>query len=154
MNLEVRNAQFSYDKTNVVFRDVNFSLSEGDVLCLLGPNGCGKTTLVKCMDGLLPLKEGEIRLNGVNIKSLDRTTIAKNLGYMPQTHSPTFPFSVRDVVLTGRASHISQWSSPSKFDVELADHIMETLGIFHLARRPHTQVSDGERKLVCYLPEY
>lgn len=89
--LEIKNASFSYDNENNVFEDISFSISKGDVLCVLGPNGTGKTTLLKSLNGLNNLKSGEVILKGNPLKSLSFTDIAKVIGYIPQGHIPTFP---------------------------------------------------------------
>ena len=67
--LEVNNISFSYDD-ELIFEDISFSINKGDVLCVLGPNGTGKTTLIKCLNGLQDIDSGEILINGKNIKKL------------------------------------------------------------------------------------
>jgi len=99
MRLDVKDATFAYKGNEYVFEGLTFSVREGDLLSILGPNGCGKTTLVKCLCGMLDLKEGEILLNGKDIHSLKTIDIAKNIGYIAQEHDPTFPYTVLEVVL-------------------------------------------------------
>jgi iron complex transport system ATP-binding protein len=149
MKLDIKEATFFYDrKAGNVFENVSFCLKEGDIFCILGPNGCGKTTLLKCINNLLKLKGGSILLDGTDIRLLDKTEVAKQIGYVPQTHNPTFPFSVLDVVLMGRAPHLGLLSSPTKRDVKIAEDAIETLGISHLISKPYTEISGGERRLV------
>ncbi len=149
MKLDVKEATFSYDgSAGNIFENTSFSLKEGDIFCILGPNGCGKTTMLKCIDNLLQLKSGRLLLNDKDVSLLNKTDVAKEIGYVPQTHNPTFPFSVLDVVLMGRAPHLSLLSSPAKRDVEIAEDAVETLGISHLAGKPYTEISGGERQLV------
>ena len=95
--LEVNNISFSYED-NLIFENISFSIKKGDVLCILGPNGTGKTTLIKCLNGLHDIDSGEILINGENIETLSFSQISKHIGYIPQSHVPSFPFTVFDVV--------------------------------------------------------
>ena len=109
--LEVNNISFSYED-NLIFENISFSIKRGDVLCILGPNGTGKTTLIKCLNGLHDIDSGEILINGENIETLSFSQISKHIGYIPQSHVPSFPFTVFDVVLMGRAPYINLTQSP------------------------------------------
>ena len=108
---EVKNISFSYDDEEI-FSDISFSLDKGDVLCILGPNGTGKTTLIKCLNGLHDISSGEILIKGKNIKKLSFKEISRNIGYIPQTHTPSFPFKVIDVVVMGRAPYLALTDAP------------------------------------------
>ena len=147
--VEVKDVSFSYEKDSpIVFENINFSIEKGDVLCILGPNGTGKTTLIKTLNGLHKVNSGEILLNGTNIKELSFNEIAKLVGYIPQGHVPSFPFNVFDVVLMGRSPYLSITSSPKERDREIAMNALETLGIEDLKDKPYTNLSGGERQLV------
>lgn len=151
LTLKVEGAEFYYDDTHESgFKDVSFSLNPGEVLCILGPNGCGKTTLLKCLLGLLKLDKGYIWLDDKEINHLGRREIAKAVGYIPQLHQPSFPFSVLDAVLVGRAPHLSLLESPGKNDEEIAEMAIEAMGIAGLKSRPYTELSGGERQLVVF----
>ncbi|HEY2336131.1 MAG TPA: ABC transporter ATP-binding protein [Burkholderiales bacterium] len=128
-------------------RDVSFSLADGEVTCVLGPNGGGKTTLFRTILGLLLPHEGKILLDEKTLGSLTRQEIARRIGYVPQGHSAYFGYTVRDFVLMGRTAHLGIFSSPSKKDRQVADRVLGSLGIAHLAERPVTEVSGGERQL-------
>ena len=91
--LDVKNISFSYNDEEI-FSDISFSIGKGEVLCILGPNGTGKTTLIKCLNGLHDINSGEILVNGKNIKKLSFKEISKHIGYIPQSHVPSFPFKV------------------------------------------------------------
>lgn len=144
---EVKNISFSYDDEEI-FSDISFSINRGDVLCILGPNGTGKTTLIKCLNGLHDISSGEVLVNGNNLKSMSFKEISKHIGYIPQSHIPSFPFKVFDVVLMGRAPYLNLTDSPKKEDVEIALNALKTLGIEDLKDKEYTNLSGGERQLV------
>ncbi len=147
--VDVKNISFSYDKDSpAVFENISFSIEKGDVLCVLGPNGTGKTTLIKCINGLHKVNEGEVYLNGANIQNLSFRDISRTVGYIPQGHVPSFPFTVFDVVLMGRSPYVNITSSPKEKDREIAMNALETLGIEDLKDKPYTNLSGGERQLV------
>lgn len=147
MNIEGRDLTIGYpDRT--VGRDLDVALSTGEVLALLGPNGGGKTTLLKTLLGLIKPKAGEVRLGG---KPLDNYSIrerARVVAYVPQVHISTFAFTVETVVLMGRTAHGSLFSRPSGQDRAVAQAALERFGIAALANRPYTMISGGERQLV------
>ncbi|SNX54951.1 ABC transporter ATP-binding protein [Thermoanaerobacterium sp. RBIITD] len=147
MKLEIKNVFCGYG-TKIVVKDFSIQVSSGEILCLLGPNGVGKTTLFKTILGFLKLQGGEIVLNGENIKYWSRKKLAKTIGYVPQAHTPPFPFSVLDVVVMGRTAHLGVFSSPSKEDVAIAEEALETLGVSFLKDRIYTEISGGERQMV------
>jgi iron complex transport system ATP-binding protein len=126
---------------------VSFSLAAGEVMCLLGPTGSGKTTLFKSILRLLEPLAGEVRVDGEVVGGWTRPRLARVFGYVPQAQLALFPFRVREVVLMGRTAHVPTLSTPSRRDREVADAALGTLGIDHLADRPYTEVSGGERQL-------
>ena len=130
-----------------VGRDVSFSLGAGEAMCVLGPNGGGKTTLFRTILGLLHSHAGSVVLDGVSIISLSRGEIARRIGYVPQGHAAYFAFTVRDFMLMGRTAHLGVFSVPGRNDRELAERVLESLGIGALAERPVTEISSGERQL-------
>jgi iron complex transport system ATP-binding protein len=127
--------------------DVSFSLAAGEVLCVLGPNGGGKTTLFRTVLGLLPRQKGEVLLDKSRIDGLSRPQIARLAGYVPQGHAAYFAFTLREFVLMGRSSHLAAFSPPGRHDRELADRVLASLGIADIADHPVTEVSSGERQL-------
>lgn len=145
--LEVKEVGFGYGR-NIVLENINFQMEAGEVICLIGPNGSGKTTLLDCIMGILPLKKGRILLKGKNISDLKAKEIAQVISYIPQIHKKTFPYTVEEIVLMGRASHIGMFDSPGNDDVSIAHEAIEIVGIKHLLHRPYTELSGGEGQLV------
>jgi iron complex transport system ATP-binding protein len=144
--LKVESLDFGFPG-RTIGRDVSFSLAAGEVMCVLGPNGGGKTTLFRTVLGLLASHRGKILLEENPIETLSRTEIARLIGYVPQGHSGYFAYTVREFVLMGRTAHLGIFSSPSKKDDDVAGRALASLGMAHLAERPITEVSGGERQL-------
>ena len=145
--IRLQDGAFSYGEHNV-FSGLNLDVSPGEVLCPLGPNGCGKTTLLRCLSGALRLRQGAVWLNGRNIATFDVIELAKNIGFLFQEHTAPFPFSVLEVVTMGRAPHLGRFASPSKKDAALAEVALSKVGMLHIKDRPYTEISGGERQLI------
>lgn len=147
MRLEVENASFSYGK-QLIFKDLSFSVEEKDVFCILGPNGCGKTTLLYALSGIYKLNKGRILLDGEDISKLPRNDIAMKIGFIPQENSVSFAYPVFTVVLMGRAPHLDIFSTPSKMDNDKAMAAIDAIGISKIKDKLYTNLSGGERRLV------
>nr|WP_319515094.1 ABC transporter ATP-binding protein [uncultured Cohaesibacter sp.] len=134
--INVKQAGFSYNlEDDWTFRNCSFHIEKGDVLAILGPNGQGKTTLLKTILGVLPLKEGHIEATGT-------------IGYVPQNTSPAFPYSVLDMVVMGRARQISMFRSPGRQDFTKAHEALAQLGLVRFEKRQFSALSGGQRQLV------
>jgi iron complex transport system ATP-binding protein len=131
----------------VVGSNLDVQLAKGEVLALLGPNGGGKTTLLKTLIGLLAPKGGEVSIGDRPLSALRSAERARLVAYVPQSHSATFAFTVETVVLMGRTAHGSLFSRPSARDRDVAARVLERFGISHLAERSYTMISGGERQL-------
>jgi iron complex transport system ATP-binding protein len=127
---------------------INVAFETGEVLALLGPNGGGKTTLLKTLLGLIDAKAGEVRLDNKRLDDYSIQERARVIAYVPQVHVGTFAFTVETVVLMGRTAHGNLFSRPSAHDHEVAALSLARFGIGHLSQRPYTQISGGERQLV------
>lgn len=132
---------------HAVGRNIDINVETGQVLCLLGPNGGGKTTLFKTILGLLKPQAGGVHLNGAPLISLPRTEIARRIAYVPQAHTAHFPYRVIDMVLMGRTAHLGPFASPARRDHEKALEALDSLGIANLADAEYTRISGGQRQL-------
>ena len=131
-----------------VLTDVSFSVRDGDILCILGPNGVGKTTLFKSMLGLLAPIKGELLIDGEDVSRWDNKKKARYIGYIPQSHVPPFPYTVQQVVTMGTVASLGMFASPSRDDQRTALRAMKELGILYLRDRVYTEISGGERQMV------
>ena len=147
MSVEVSNLSFSYGDRLIIDK-INFYVEDGQLISVLGPNGVGKSTLFRCILGLLKDYTGKIFLTGKDIKKLSTGEMAKLIAYIPQSHYPSFNYSVFDMVLMGTAVQISSLSSPGKKQIELVNRALDKMGIYHLKERGYMQISGGERQLV------
>lgn len=145
--LEARDLAIGYGR-QAIGTGLGLSVGPGDILCLLGPNGCGKTTLFRTLLGLLPALSGRILLGGKPMSRQSRTEIARRIAYVPQAHAPPFPFEALDIVLMGRTARLGAFAQPGAADRAAARDAMERLGIGDLAHRDYSRLSGGQRQLV------
>lgn len=147
MKLQIEHLKCGYGK-KVIVSDFSASVTSGEILCILGPNGVGKTTLFKTILGHLPKIGGEVRVDSREFSSMSQKEKARQISYVPQAHSVPFAFTVLDVVTMGRIAHLDWLSSPGKRDREAAWEALERLEISHLANQIFTEISGGERQMV------
>ncbi len=133
--LELSGVGFHYRGRDWVLRDVGFRVPPGSVTAVLGPNGRGKTTLVRCAAGLLTPQEGTITRDGP-------------VGFVPQAHGGAFAYRSLDMVVMGRARHVRLFGTPGRADRAAARDAMERVGVGQLGDRPFPTLSGGEQQLV------
>ncbi|MBC3797886.1 ABC transporter ATP-binding protein [Acetobacterium tundrae] len=147
MSIEVRNLSFGYSN-RIVIDGINFIAEENQLISILGPNGVGKSTLFHCILSLLKGYQGQVLLNGKDTRTMSIKEMAELVAFIPQSHYPSFNFSVFDMVLMGTTVQVSAFSKPGKRQVKLVEAALERLGISYLIDRGYTQISGGERQLV------
>ena len=147
VRLDVRDLTCGYGDTAVT-HGASMAVSTGEVVCLLGPNGSGKTTLFKTILGFLKPMGGAITIDGDDITRWSRRRLAREIAYVPQQHTPSFPFRVLDVVTMGRTAHMGAFASPTRRDEEIAAGALDAAGMAHLGQKPYTEISGGERQMV------
>ncbi|MFT3690971.1 ABC transporter ATP-binding protein [Paenirhodobacter sp.] len=133
---------------HALIRGVSLRLEPGRVLCLLGPNGTGKTTLFRTLLGLIPPVQGRITLDGTPLPRLSRAEIARRLAHVPQALSTPFAFTALDIVLMGAAARLGPFARPGRTETARAMASLARLGINDLAGAEVTRLSGGQRQLV------
>lgn len=146
-SLKIEHLTCGYGKKQIL-TDISFEVFSGQIFCILGPNGVGKTTLFRTLLGFLPRFAGDILINEKDIHTIKQSRIAQLIAYVPQAHIPPFPYLVDDVVLMGRTARFKNSSTPKKEDREKVKEILERLQIEYLSNRVYTEISGGERQMV------
>lgn len=145
--LEVRDLHGGYHKKEIV-HGASFTVERGEFVCIIGANGCGKTTTLKNILGLMKPTAGGVFINGVSTHDMEEPELAQHFAYIPQAHTPPFPFNVSDVVLMGRTPYVNRLAIVKPEDRAIAWHAMKQMSIEHLADRPYTALSGGQQQLV------
>lgn len=131
-------------------QDVSLTIERGSIFALVGPNGCGKTTLLKHISGVLSTEHSlsSIFLDGKELSTFSTRELARSLAAVEQHVSTGFNFSVRDIVSMGRIPHLSRWQSMGAADRKAVEKALEQTEISHLSHRSVFQLSSGERQRV------
>jgi iron complex transport system ATP-binding protein len=145
--LTVEGISFSY-REKPVLQDVNLEVKKGEIIGILGPNGCGKTTLLKLLNRNLRPKEGRVLMEGVNLGEMSKRRIARQIAVVPQSNEIRFAFSVRDIVSMGRMPFLDRFQGESGDDMRIVDEAMEKTNIKEFADRLINTMSGGERQRV------
>jgi iron complex transport system ATP-binding protein len=145
--LSIQDLSCGYGKKQIV-SSISLEIHQGEILCLLGPNGVGKTTFFKTLLGFLKPQNGRIKIDDQDISKWSRKRLAQTIAYVPQAHSHPFPFRVIDVVVAGRNAHTGITSTPRKEDFIYAKNCMKELGIDHLANEIYTELSGGQQQMI------
>ncbi|HPD64292.1 MAG TPA: ABC transporter ATP-binding protein [Bacteroidia bacterium] len=142
--IQVQDFSFAYEE-RLVLKNITLELKPSCFHVILGQNGSGKSTLLRSMAGMLPVQKQKIFIASHDITEMPLKTRAKTFGLLSQKHKAVFPFSVEDVVMTGRAAFIS--FVPKEKDRLIVHQTLEKTGILHLKDRCYTELSGGEQQL-------
>jgi len=145
MEISACNLCFSYDDLKVL-KNINLDFEKGKFYSILGPNGCGKTTLLDLLIRHLTPEAGFIKLKGRKISDFSRRDIAKEIALVSQNYDINFPFTVKETIMMGRHPYISRFSSPGAEDIRIVEKIMAETGVEEFKNRKITELSGGERQ--------
>ncbi len=150
MIFSVENGTYYYQQNQPILQNINFEIEHGEILSILGANGIGKTTLLKCMLGFLEWKEGDTYFEEKPLKTLSKKLFFQKVSYVPQSHNISFPCTVYETVLLGRSCYLGMFEQPSKVDHQKALQAIQICSIEHLMNRNINELSGGEQQL-CYI---
>lgn len=148
MIFTVKDGCFGYANGRQILNYINFEVQEREILSILGSNGVGKTTLLKCTLGLLNWKSGETLIDGKSLRGMKHTEIWRHIGYVPQAKLSAFSYTVEEMVLLGRNSHLKMLEQPGRKDREIASDCIDRIGIGHLKGKLCSKLSGGELQMV------
>lgn len=148
MRMELKNVSFAYKSSQTpALHDINLVLEEPGLYCIVGPNGVGKSTMVKCMNRILKPTSGQVLLNDVDIQNMKLKEIAEHIGYVPVQTQDVFSMPVIDAILLGRQK-ANKWKTTDE-DLEIAARVMKMMGIQDLAMRGFNHLSAGQHQKVA-----
>jgi iron complex transport system ATP-binding protein len=147
VKLSANKLNFSYGN-GFSLKNISFSVNSGQICAILGPNASGKTTLIKCITGILSIGSGTISFDDRDMTELKEKEVSRTLAYVPQIHEASFPYTVMDIVLMGRNPHIGYFSMPKSEDVDKSHSALATLKMECIKNRIYTEISGGQRKMV------
>lgn len=145
--MDIRDLSFDY-KGKIVLDQIEFSIEKGEMLGILGPNGCGKTTLLGNLNRNLKPKIGCVLVEDKNLEDLKKKDIAKDIAVIPQTNEIRFSFTVREIVAMGRMPFQDSFAGESGKDLEIIQNAMDRVGISDFSERFINTMSGGERQRV------
>ena len=145
VSVRLENMSFGYDE-KLILEDVSLEISEPGLLCILGPNGVGKTTIVKNMNKLLKPKAGHVYVNDMDVSKMSHLDIARIMAFVPNSSNSVFSMTVGEFILMGR--HPRAGYTTSKRDIEVVDSAIEILGLQEFAERDVRQLSAGQTQRV------
>ncbi len=146
MKVELESLGFSYKGQDSVLRNIDLTIDEPGLICIIGPNGVGKSTMVKCMNKLLIPTAGKAELDGREVKSYSLKELSTRVGFVPATSSDSFSMTVADTVLMGRHPYAKLGSE--KEDMHKVYEVLKALNITHLALRNYNELSAGQHQKV------
>jgi iron complex transport system ATP-binding protein len=145
--LEAKGVEFSY-YNGLVLKGIDLQLRQGELVGLIGPNGSGKTTVLRALSGVLSLRKGAVLLEGQDVRQLTRRQVAQRIAVVPQELTIPFAFTVREMVMLGRTPHVRQLAGAGVHDLEVVEQKLALTGTCELAARVFGELSGGEQQRV------
>jgi iron complex transport system ATP-binding protein len=152
--LELRGLNKKYDNGFHAVNDVSYSIGSGLLVGLIGPNGCGKTTMMKCINRVHEMSSGDVLIDGESVKNKSHSELAKKIANVPAELKVSFGLSVFDTVMTGRYPYVNSLWWESEKDEEIVTDALKKFGIEHFADRQLHMLSSGERQRVLIAKAY
>ncbi len=158
MRFEVKDGSFSYGERQIL-NNISFCIDGNEIMAVLGPNGVGKTTLLRCMMGMLTWDSGQTFIDGAPLKEMKQSEIWQKIAYVPQSKSIDLSYTALEMVLMGRSSRLGLFSQPTRNDTTLARDALASVGVTFSENKPCSEMSGGELQMVliaralCAQPE-
>lgn len=147
MLLSCQNLCYQTDN-KLILNDISFDIKQGENIALLGTNGAGKSTLLKLLLGILKRTQGDIFIQNKSLAQWSRKALAKEIAYVPQQHTPHFPYKVEEVVAQGILPYLHFFQKPTDSQQQSIELALQQMDILHLHQRAYTTLSGGERQRV------
>lgn len=145
--IEIEHLTLGYKNCRII-NDINAQINAGEIIGIIGPNGAGKSTFLKTLRNLMPCLTGKVKFFGKDNTELSAKDFARIVAYLQQNTAPSFGYTAREIVLTGRYPYIKWWQEESDFDKQIADECMKYTGTLELAERSVNEVSGGQRQRI------
>lgn len=145
--MEIHDLHFAYPEKKIL-NGIQLEVRAGEIICLFGPNGCGKTTLLECLLGLIPPQSGRISLGNQDLRTMKAREISRHIAFVPQFQESSFGYTALEMILMGRTPRTSLFGEPDRLDLEVAEAALEEVGLTPLRDRNYNSLSGGEAQLV------
>lgn len=145
--IEIEHLTLGYKNCRII-NDINAQINAGEIIGIIGPNGAGKSTFLKTLRNLMPCLTGKVKFFGKDSTELSAKDFARIVAYLQQNTAPSFGYTAREIVLTGRYPYMKWWQEENDFDKQIADECMKYTGTLELAERPVNEVSGGQRQRI------
>ncbi len=146
--IKVENLTFSYDGKENIFENVSFEVKKGEIMAVLGANGIGKTTMMRCIMKFLHPQAGKISIDGESTTKMESSSFWKRVSYVPQAKNLVFGYSVLNMVVMGRSQYVRFGYTPGKEEYEKAYQLLDEMGLASYAHRSCNSLSGGQLQMV------
>ena len=146
MRIDLKELEFGYDKENPVLKDISYVFDKPEFICIMGPNGVGKSTLIHCINKILKPTGGAVLINDKDVSEMKLKELAANMGYVPNATEDSFPLTVVDTIMVGLQNDYKFGTSDE--DLRKVYDVLEMMSIEHLAMRNFDELSAGQHQKV------